>query len=85
MSKMTKGRVNAGAIQAAEMQEKCPSYPTQPATARTNLSHDEARATTFSNIIGFETCVSQTEARYRISFDRSRQKRGPPNQPLSVS
>ena len=75
---------STGAIQAV-MREKCPCSPAPLVTAHPELSRDEARATTFLGIIGLETCVAQTEARYRISFDRSRQKRGPPNQPLSLS
>ena len=81
---MTKdSAVNAGAIQAT-IREKCPSYPAPPATAHTNLSRGEARVMTFSAFIGLETSVTQTEAFLRISFDRSRQKRGPPHEPLSL-
>jgi hypothetical protein len=85
ISTVTKSRaINSGAIQATVIREKCPSYPAPSATAHTNLSHGEARATAFSNIISFETRIAQTEACRRISFDRSRHKRGPPNQPLSL-
>jgi Carboxypeptidase regulatory-like domain/TonB dependent receptor len=85
MSTMTKSRANdAEAIQATALREKCPSYPAPPVvTTHIDLSPDEARTTTFFGVVGFETCVAQTEGRFRISFDRSRQKRGPPNQPLS--
>jgi hypothetical protein len=86
MSTMTKIRTSdVRVIQAVAIQEKCPFYPASPVKAHTDLSHDEARSTTFCGINGLENCVAQTEARYRISFDRSRQKRGPPNQPLSLS
>jgi hypothetical protein len=86
MSTMTKSRATSTeTIQAAAMREKCPCSPAPLVNAHTDLSRDEARATTFLDIIGLETCVAQTEARYRISFDRSRQKRGPPNQHLSLS
>jgi hypothetical protein len=79
------GDAGTKTIQAFSLRQKCPSYPVSPITVHIDFSTDKARDATYLGIIGLETCVSQTEARYRISFDRSRQKRGPPNQPLFVS
>lgn len=76
---------SAQTIQAAAVREKCPCCPAAPVTAHTDLSYDETRATAFWVNKGLEVLVAQTEARYRISFDRSRQKRGPPAQPLSLA
>lgn len=81
----TSGAIGAETIRAAALREKCPFYPAPTITAHIDLSSDMARATSFFWIIGFDSGLAQTEARYRISFDRSRQKRGPPNQSLSLS
>jgi hypothetical protein len=67
-------------VRVVAVRERCPACPTAPVTAHLDFSPDEARATIFSGVVGLETCLTQTEARYRISFDRSRQKRGPPSQ-----
>ncbi len=72
-------------IQVGAVRERCPSYPATPVTPHLDLSLDEVRARVFAGVIGLETCIAQTEARYRISFDRSRQKRGPPGQVLTLS
>ena len=58
---------------------KCPFYPSNnsgPATSLA-LNHDAAQLF-FSEVISHPALHAQTEARYRISFTRACQKRGPP-------
>ena len=79
-----RGMENAPASPAAElaMYGVCGEYPFSTA-----MSYAQESATVFppkATELSFEAIVShpieqtQTEARYRISFARSRQKRGPP-------
>jgi hypothetical protein len=63
----------------AALREKCPSYPgvgAMPAFSPTILLNGTQAF--FSGIVKHPAVHSQTEALQRISFTRSRQKRGPP-------
>lgn len=63
----------------AAIREKCPNYPgvsAFPAFSNTILLN--ATQAFFSGIVQHPALHSQTEAFERISFSRSRQKRGPP-------
>jgi hypothetical protein len=79
-----RGPSHSKTIRAAALPEKCPSYPAAPVTTHIDFSPNETQATNFLGAIGLETGITETEARYRISFDRSRQKRGPPDQTFSL-
>jgi hypothetical protein len=64
--------------------EKCPCAPTIPTTA-----HSDTFNRNFHDFLLFRSVAhpngrAQTEAKRRISFDRSRQKRGPPAPFLSA-
>ncbi len=58
---------------------QCPFYP---ASISYSSAHFDPplfeEAAEVSLPVGLAEIVAQTEARYRISFDRARQKRGPP-------
>ena len=58
--------------------EKCPYYPKAMAGALHLPFAPERSAAIFAGICAHPTVSPQTSARYRISFSRSRQKRGPP-------
>ena len=61
------------------LREKCPNFPgvtAIPALSNTILLN--AAQVFFSGIVKHPVIHPQTEARQRISFSRSRQKRGPP-------
>lgn len=77
----TTGR--APALRPANLREKCPYAPflTQ-APAHLIFTHGEPEAAIYAGILSHPACHAQTEARLRISFDRSRQKRGPPHDHL---
>jgi hypothetical protein len=58
---------------------RCPAFPlatTAPADARVAVLKNSA--VIFGAIVSHPAIYFQTEASYRISFSRSRQKRGPP-------
>jgi hypothetical protein len=59
--------------------EKCPYCPGSVAPAQSHpLAAPTATAAMFGRLIGHPTGIAQTEAKGRISRDRSHQKRGPP-------
>jgi hypothetical protein len=60
--------------------EKCPMLPKAilPGTAARHLCTLPSSGTFYAALRSHPACNPQTEARYRISFHRARQKRGPP-------
>jgi hypothetical protein len=58
--------------------EKCPYSIAPPAILVLHSYRPTAAASIFAGITRHPTAAAQTEAQLRISFDRSRQKRGPP-------
>lgn len=59
--------------------EKCPFTPAVPAVAHFSAINPPTGNAVFAGLISHPAIHAQTTARYRISFDRSRQKRGPPS------
>ncbi len=58
---------------------KCCTYPkATAATTDSNIDAPVNSATIFAAIVSHPAVHAQTEARHRISFARSSQKRGPP-------
>lgn len=69
---------SGGATIKAE-QSKCPLFPTGQASPA-GMAFFTAPGETLAAVIAFESWgIAQTEARYRTSFSRTRQKRGPPS------
>ena len=60
--------------------EKCPFFPKALATGvrAQVLFAPGASSLFFAALASHPAIAAQSEARYRISFDRARQKRGPP-------
>jgi hypothetical protein len=58
---------------------RCPSYPvaTYP-SSESKLAPATNSQAIFASIVSHPAVQAQTEARHRVSFSRSRQKRGPP-------
>jgi len=65
--------------------EKCPLFPetTPPASIQTHSLMLVAGRIVDVGLRYQLSCTSQAEAQYRISFDRSHQKRGPPEPHVS--
>ena len=61
---------------------KCPYCPAQVRTAHSPLSSFQAISTSFVAPASHPNGVVQSESKRRISRDRSRSKRGPPNSQL---
>lgn len=62
------------------VREKCPYSIAPPAILVLRSFTPSAAASVFAGITRHPALFPQTEAQFRISFDRSRQKRGPPAQ-----
>lgn len=74
-----------GASQGNSMRtvgEKCPYSIAPPAVLVLPTFTPSTAASVFAGIVRHPATAPQTEAQQRISFDRSRQKRGPPVQSL---
>jgi hypothetical protein len=59
--------------------QKCPCIPTATTAIHLGALAAPAGHAIFAGIISHPAIHAQTAAQYRISFDRSRQKRGPPS------
>jgi hypothetical protein len=68
-----------GGTGLSALKQKCPSYPKAIAVVGTGQFFLVPTQAAFAEIAAHPTAQPQTEARYRISFGRSRQKRGPPS------
>lgn len=58
--------------------ERCPFHVLPPAAMVVPTFAPSASASIFAEVVRHPAVAPQVEARQRISFDRSRQKRGPP-------
>lgn len=60
--------------------EKCPFYRnTGPVPSPVKTIVVRASQQLVAVVISYPTLIAQAESRYRVSFNRSRQKRGPPS------
>ena len=59
--------------------EKCPYAPAAPAAFHLSVFAPSGADAVFAGLVAHPAIHAQTAAHYRISFDRSRQKRGPPS------
>lgn len=66
--------------------QKCPAFPVSTAARAAGAAASPERSLAiFAGLISHPSIQPQTEARYRVSFSRSRQKRGPPDSLLNNS
>jgi hypothetical protein len=72
-------------VKTAAVRERCPYNPSSSAAVNLVFFADPIQQAIFAGIVSHPACHAQTEACFRISFDRSRQKRGPPALILSLS
>jgi hypothetical protein len=72
---------DAGGVPAIDaVRAKCPCYPTTGASSDLSNFALPGHATAIaSGLLAFPAAPSQARALYRISYSRSRQKRGPPS------
>ena len=64
---------------AHAVREKCPYTPATPAVLLLHSFTPETAAAIFAGVIRHPAVSPQTDAQLRVSFDRVRQKRGPPS------
>ena len=71
--------VIAATGEAGFIQERCPHFPSGSASlAASGMVAVTPAQAVFAAIVSHPAAHAQTEARYRISFSRAWQKRGPP-------
>ena len=70
---------NSTGQELSAIQEKCPTYPTARVSPQSFLTMLlTPPEVIFASIVSHPAVHARTEARYRVSFSRARQKRGPP-------
>jgi hypothetical protein len=74
------GDESAGSLGLQAVHEKCPLFPLSTAAQfRAGAASLEDSPGIFAGLVSHPSVQPQTEARARVSFNRSRQKRGPPD------
>lgn len=69
----------AGGTSFQSIQTRCPACPIgAAASASPDFAFLKASVAIFASVVSHPSTHFQTEARYRVSFSRTRQKRGPP-------
>jgi len=83
MMRMAQG--DESTVQVSAVPEKCPYCPQGRITTviRDHATAPDLAASVYAALRSHPACHAQLEARQRISFDRSRQKRGPPPHSLA--
>jgi hypothetical protein len=70
---------NLASQETSFIQERCPHFPSgSAALAASEIATLTPSQSVFAAIVSHPAAHAQTEARYRVSFSRARQKRGPP-------
>jgi hypothetical protein len=69
---------SAPGINFSTIPQHCPAYPAVITQARHGDLSFHAASLIFAGIVSHPTVKPQTQARARVAFDISRQKRGPP-------
>jgi len=76
---MTDEGASAAGISVGPIRQPCPMWPAAaPAPASGPVALPESSGAVFGAVASHTARQFQTGARYRLSFDRSSQKRGPP-------
>jgi hypothetical protein len=76
---MTMDDAPVSGVSLKSIRQRCPLYPSAPATfAGEYVAVLKSSVASCGALVSRPSVQAQTEARYRISFDRSSQKRGPP-------
>lgn len=79
---MTAPSTQTGGLNLEAVRPKCAQYPSRSSEAPVVVHYAAPAASAMEIALTLDSVVEQTDAQGRISFSRSRQKRGPPS-PLS--
>ncbi len=69
----------AAATHLSALVQQCPFYPRVVATTHADVLSPTLAASIFAGLVSHPAGSAQTESKWRIARDRSRQKRGPPS------
>jgi hypothetical protein len=72
------GEAESSGRRIATIGEKCPCCPASVAAIHDQLLSAPPSMVFYAALVSHPSSLAQTRAKARISFDRSRQKRGPP-------
>jgi hypothetical protein len=75
---MTSPQLPGAGVSLSTIPQRCPAYPAAVTPVQHHDLSFQAASLIFAEIVSHPTLKFQTEARARVAFDRSRQKRGPP-------
>lgn len=79
LANATEASTHNGEVRFRRLAERCPCCPTTPVTAHADPFSGPEQVRLMAAVFGSQAgVVAQTESRWRIARDRSRQKRGPP-------
>jgi hypothetical protein len=73
-----RGNLTQSRTQVTAPAEKCPFYPSALVPAHAERLALTVADAVYASLVSHPVGVAQTESMWRISRDRSRQKRGPP-------
>jgi hypothetical protein len=73
----TSAEAAAGTVVKA-IQPKCSSYPAAGAPGNGNIAFFDDSQAIRSSLLSYPSVEARADVHYRVSFSRSRQKRGPP-------
>jgi hypothetical protein len=73
---------SAQSLQFGVPVEKCPYAPGVFTVSHVQVFTAPTAVAVFASLVSHPAGLAQTESRWRIARDRSRQKRGPPSQSL---
>jgi hypothetical protein len=82
MSMAERSKIPAHETQISNPLDKCPYCPAAVMVTHHNLLAIGKSESIFASLVTRPTGVVQTESKWRLSRDRSRQKRGPPAKSL---
>jgi hypothetical protein len=76
-------QLSDAALSVDTVAEKCPCCPHSTTASHAQFCAPPTNEAVFAGVVRHPAVSPQTEASYRVSYDRSRQKRGPPSLILS--
>lgn len=71
-------QAKSNAPQFLSQPERCPYLPCITSSVRSNWATPPLNEMIFAGLVSHPAAIAQTQSKWRISRDRSRQKRGPP-------
>jgi hypothetical protein len=75
---MTHSHANSTGTSVASLRDKCPCVPQATVATHVEFSAPSSSQVIYAGLLAHPAVAPQTEAGFRVSHSRARQKRGPP-------